>query len=84
MIDHNIKKLDILDHIYSVLLGSNIMEESTVYRSIRQEVQEKRSREIAHKVLKEGVSIEVVALCTELSIEEVQQIQSQMNQPSPS
>ncbi len=60
------------------------MDESTVYRSIRREVQEKRSREIAHKVLKEGVSIEVVALCTELLIEEVQQIQSQMNQPSPS
>jgi predicted transposase YdaD len=64
-------------------MRSNIMEESTVYRSIRQEVQEKRSREIAHKVLQEGVSIEVVALCTDLSIEEVQQIQSQMNQPSP-
>jgi predicted transposase YdaD len=60
------------------------MQESTVYRSIQREAEEARDRAIALNFLRQGVSVEMVSIGTGLSIEEVQQIQSQMNQPSPS
>jgi predicted transposase YdaD len=60
------------------------MQEPTVYRSIQREAEEARDRVIALNLLRQGVSVEVISLSTGLSIEEVQQIQSQMNQPSPS
>jgi predicted transposase YdaD len=81
MTKHNTEKLGFLfDYVYPILLKSDIMEESTVYLSIRRD--EKLA--IARNLLQQGVSIEVVSIGTGLSIEEVQQIQSKMNQPSPS
>jgi predicted transposase YdaD len=81
MTKHDTEKLGFLfDHVYPILLKSDIMEESTVYLSIRRD--ERLS--IARNLLQQGVSIEVVSIGTGLSIEEVQQIQSQINQPSPS
>jgi predicted transposase YdaD len=58
------------------------MQESTVYRSIQREVQEERDRAIALNFLREGVSIDIIASCTGLSIEEVQQLQQQLETPS--
>jgi predicted transposase YdaD len=56
------------------------MQESTVYRSIVREAQEESSRTIALNCLRAGVSIDIIASCTGLSIEEVQQLQQQINE----
>jgi predicted transposase YdaD len=72
------------DEVIYRVLRRDIMQESTVYRSIKREAEEARDRVIALNLLRQGVSVELVALCTELSIEEVQQLQSQINQSSPS
>lgn len=65
------------------LLRRDIMQESTVYRSILAEGEAKKQREIAINLLRDGFPVEAVAHGTGLSIEEVQQLQQQMDQPSP-
>jgi predicted transposase/invertase (TIGR01784 family) len=67
------------DVIYR-LVRRDIMQESTVYRSI----QDERDRVIALNLLREGLGIEIVARATGLSIEEVQQLQQQVNTVSQS
>lgn len=62
------------------LLRRDIMQESTVYRSIQREAKAEAKREIALNLLREGFSIEVVARGTNLPIEEVRQLQQQMNE----
>jgi predicted transposase YdaD len=69
------------DVIYRIL-RRDIMQESTVYRSIQREVQEERDRTIALNLLREGLSLEVVARTTGLSIEQAQQLQQQLNEAS--
>ncbi|WP_416675224.1 Rpn family recombination-promoting nuclease/putative transposase [Egbenema bharatensis] len=68
------------DIIYR-LLRRDIMQESVIYRSIQQEAEARgearKQREIATNLLRDGVSIEIVARGTGLSIEEVQQLQQQ-------
>lgn len=56
------------------------MQESTVYRSIQREAKAEAKREIAINLLRDGFSIEAVARGTNLSIEEVRQLQQQMNE----
>jgi predicted transposase YdaD len=58
------------------------MQESTVYRSIQREAQEENSRSIALNFLRRGVAIDIIASCTGLSIEEVQQLQQQSDAAS--
>ena len=64
------------------------MQESVIYRSIQREAEERaearKQREIATNLLQEGLSVEVVARGIELSIEEVQQLQQQMNKSTQS
>jgi predicted transposase YdaD len=67
------------DIIYQ-LVRRDIMQESVIYRSIQRD--EKLA--IARNFLRQGVAIEVIVLGTGLSIEEVQQLQSQINQSSTS
>jgi predicted transposase/invertase (TIGR01784 family) len=67
------------DVIYR-LVQRDIMQESVIYRSIQNE----KTRAIALNLLREGVSIETVARGTGLSIEEVQQLQQQLNDPAQS
>jgi predicted transposase/invertase (TIGR01784 family) len=67
--------------IYRVL-RRDIMQESAVYRSILAEGEVKKQREIALNFLRDGLSVEAVARGTGLSIEEVQQLQEQINNPS--
>jgi predicted transposase YdaD len=55
------------------------MQESTVYRSIQREPQAENSRAIALNLLRRGVAIDIIAPSTDLSIEEVQQLQQQLN-----
>ncbi len=54
------------------------MQESTVYRSIARDERQEEKRSIAINFLREGVSIDIIASCTGLSIEEVQQLQQQL------
>ncbi|AFZ03159.1 Rpn family recombination-promoting nuclease/putative transposase [Calothrix sp. PCC 6303] len=61
------------------ILRKDIMQESTVYRSILAEGEVKKQREIALNFLRDGLSVEAVAHGTGLSIEEVQQLQQQLN-----
>jgi predicted transposase YdaD len=56
------------------------MQESTVYRSIQRETQVENSRSIALNFLRRGVAIDIIASCTGLSIEEVQQLQQQITE----
>jgi predicted transposase YdaD len=65
--------------IYRVL-RRDIMQETSVYRSIFAEGKASTQREIALNLLRAGVSVEVIARGTALSIEEVQQLQQQINQ----
>ena len=62
------------------LLQRDIMQESTVYRSILAEGEVKKQREIALNFLREGLPIEAIARGTGLSTEEVQQLQQQVNE----
>jgi predicted transposase YdaD len=59
------------------------MQESVIYRSIQEEAETRAKvsmqREIALNLLRDGVSVDVVAHGTRLSIEEVQQLQQQMD-----
>ncbi len=72
------------DEVIYRVLRRDIMQESTVYRSIQREAQEARDRAIAINLLRRGVEIDIIAPSTGLSIEEVQQLQQQMNESAPS
>jgi predicted transposase YdaD len=56
------------------------MQESTIYRSIQKE----KAQEIALNLLREGLSMEIIARGTGLSIEEVRQLQQQIDDSVPS
>jgi len=56
------------------------MQESVIYRSIQEEAEARKQREIANNLLREGLLIEMVTRVTGLSIEEVQQLQQQLNE----
>ncbi|MDJ0733519.1 MAG: Rpn family recombination-promoting nuclease/putative transposase [Nostocaceae cyanobacterium] len=68
------------------LVRRDIMQESVIYRSIQREAEERgearKQREIALNLLRDGLSVEIVARGTGLSIEEVQQLQQQLNESS--
>ena len=68
------------DEIIYRVIRRDIMQESTVYRSIFAEGEtkgEEKKREIALNFLREGLPIEAVSRGTGLSVEEVQQLQQQ-------
>jgi predicted transposase/invertase (TIGR01784 family) len=72
--------LKLEDEIIYRVLRRDIMQESTVYRSIWRDAQKERDRAIALNFLRDGLSVEAVARGTGLSIEEVQQLQQQLNE----
>jgi predicted transposase YdaD len=74
--------LKLEDEIVYRILRRDIMQESTVYRSIQREAQEERDRAIALNLLRRGVAIDIIAPATGLLIEEVQQLQQQLNESS--
>lgn len=76
--------LKLEDEVIYRILRRDIMQESTVYRSIYREAQEENTREIALNLLRDGFPVEAVARGTKLSIEEVQQLQQQINQSAQS
>jgi predicted transposase/invertase (TIGR01784 family) len=76
--------LKLEDEIIYRILRRDIMQESTVYRSIFAEGEikgeEKKQREIAINLLRRGVAIDIIVPSTGLSIEEVQQLQQRLNE----
>jgi predicted transposase/invertase (TIGR01784 family) len=73
--------LQLDEEIIYRILRRDIMQESTVYRSIQREVQAERDRIIALNLLREGLSLELVVRTTGLSSEQVHQLQQQLNEP---
>jgi predicted transposase/invertase (TIGR01784 family) len=71
--------LKLEDEIVYQILRRDIMQESTVYRSIERDARKEEKRVIALNLLRGGVDITLIASSTELSIEEVQQLQQQLN-----
>ncbi|MCC5646048.1 Rpn family recombination-promoting nuclease/putative transposase [Nostoc sp. CHAB 5824] len=67
------------DVIYR-LLQRDIMQESVIYRSIQEEAEARKQREIAVNLLRRGITINIIASATGLSIEEVQQLQQQISE----
>jgi len=66
------------------VLRRDIMQESTVYCAIQKEAQEEKARAIALNLIQGGININLIASSTGLSIEEVQQLQQQLNEPTQS
>lgn len=76
--------LKLKDEVVYRILRRDIMQESTVYRSIQREAQDEKARSIALKLLQGGVNLNLIASSTGLLIEEVQQLQHQVNQSAQS
>jgi len=72
--------LKLADEVIYRLLRRDIMQESTVYRSIVRDARKEEKRAIACNFLQDGLSVEVVARGTGLSIEEVEQLQQQVKE----
>lgn len=70
------------DEIIYRILRRDIMQESTVYRSIARDERREEKRSIALNFLRDGFSVEAVSHGTGLSIEEVQQLQQQLDATS--
>lgn len=72
------------DEVVYHVLRKDIMQESTVYRSIQEEAEARAKasmqREIAVNLLRQGVTINIIASATGLWIEEVQQLQQQITE----
>ena len=64
------------------LLRKDVMQESTIYRSIQEETEAKAKREVALNLLQRGVAIDIIAFSTGLSADVIQQLQQQMNECS--
>jgi predicted transposase/invertase (TIGR01784 family) len=64
--------------IISSIIRRDVMQESVTYQAIVQEGEDKKGRAIALNLLREGLSIELVARTTGLSIEAVQQLQTEL------
>jgi predicted transposase/invertase (TIGR01784 family) len=76
--------LKLEDEVVYRVLRRDIMQESTVYRSIQREAQKEEKRAIAINLLRRGIAMDIIAPSTGLSIEEVQQLQQQLNESAQS
>ncbi len=61
------------------MLGTKF-EETRVYQEAKQEGREEERQAIALKMLQENISLETIAEVTGLSIEQIQELQSQVEQ----
>jgi predicted transposase/invertase (TIGR01784 family) len=69
------------DVIYQ-LVRRDVMQESVIYRSIQEDAEVRKQREIAMNSLREGLPIATVARITGLAIEELQSLQQQLHESS--
>jgi predicted transposase YdaD len=74
--------LKLEDEIIYRVLRRDIMQESTVYRSIFAEGKAEKQREIAINLLQVGIAVDVIASTTGLSLESVQHLQQQITSSS--
>jgi predicted transposase YdaD len=68
------------EEVIMSLLRRDIMRESVVYPSIKQEGKEETTREIAIRMLKKEVSVELVVEFTGLTPDAVQQLQTALSE----
>jgi len=64
--------------VISQILRSEIMRESVIYQEILKEGEARATRKLALKLLLTGMSLEQIAQLTELSIQEVQALQTEI------
>ncbi|MHC5771850.1 MAG: Rpn family recombination-promoting nuclease/putative transposase [Nostoc sp.] len=68
----------VLEHeVIGRLFRKDVMQESVVYQSIKTEGSDEKARKIAINLLAEGISVDVIARVTGLSVEVVQQLQQE-------
>ncbi|EIV99885.1 Rpn family recombination-promoting nuclease/putative transposase [Thermoanaerobacter siderophilus] len=69
---------EIIERIFSEVIGMSILEESKIYREIlekgKKEGEREKSIEIAKELLKEGMDINKIAQITKLSVEEIKKL----------
>jgi predicted transposase YdaD len=66
------------------ILRRDIVKESTVYQSLREEILEEKTRQIALKMVQRGMPLEAIADITDLSIAQIQQLQATGTPPPES
>ncbi len=57
------------------ILRRDLMQESAIYQDILSEGEQAKAQRIALNLLKEGMTIEAIARVTELSVEQIHQLQ---------
>ncbi len=70
------------EEVIQRLLRRDVMRESVIYQSIKAEGAEENTRKLVINFLKEGVSVELVAKATGLTLEQIQQIQAEQAEQS--
>lgn len=58
------------------ILRSDLMKESVIYQEICEETTQKNMREVALKLIEEGMTIEAIARVTGLTLDQIQQLQT--------
>jgi predicted transposase/invertase (TIGR01784 family) len=58
------------------ILRRDLMQESVIYQDILEEGEQAKAQRIALNLLREGMAIDAIARVTELSVEQIQQLQS--------
>ncbi len=66
--------------VISRILRSEMMRESVIYQEILQEGEAKTKRKLAVNLLRIGMSLEQIAQVTELSLEQVQALQREIQE----
>jgi predicted transposase YdaD len=64
--------------IISSIIRRDVMQESVTYQAIVQEGEDKKGRAIALNLLREGLAIKLVARTTGLSVDAIQQLQTEL------
>ena len=65
---------EVIEKIFSEVIGMSILEESKVYKNILEKGKKEKSIEIARELLKEGMDINKIAQITKLSVEEIKKL----------
>lgn len=62
------------------ILRRELMQDSVIYQEIQAEAREQERQQVAIKLLREGVALDIIARATEFSIGQIQQLQATTSQ----
>jgi predicted transposase/invertase (TIGR01784 family) len=65
---------EVIEKIFSEVIGMSILEESKVYKNILEKGKKEKSIEIVRELLKEGMDINKIAQITKLPVEEIKKL----------